>query len=267
MIEKKRLNFLKEKVRSLKIEVLKMCLENGGHISSSFSTAEILVYLYYNKIINKRGNKFVISKGHGEVLYFCLLADLGYFPKSWLKKNYRKNDCKLGGHVSSKTPGVEFSSGSLGHGLSYSAGLAYAIKKKNNFKKIFCLMGDGELNEGSVWEAAIFASKNDLSNLVGIVDYNKIGSSDFLKNYISDKPLAEAWEELGWKVDYVNGHDFISLDKKINHIIKRKSKKPTVLILDTIKGKGVSFIENDPIWHVKGLDLKLYNLALKELKK
>jgi|MDTC01.3.fsa_nt_gb transketolase len=266
-MNKKRIEFLKKKVKDHKIRVLDMCLENGGHISSSFSSAEILVYLYYQEIISTNGNRFVISKGHGEVLYFSLLSDLGYFPSSWLKKSYRKNDCKLGGHVSSKIPGIEFSAGSLGHGLSYSAGVAFALKKKKiDKKKIFCLLGDAELNEGSVWEAVIFASKNNLSNLVAMVDYNKIGSSDFLKNYISSKPLALAWEKLGWKVNYVDGHNFLTIDKTIKKILSKKGSKPNVIIFDTIKGKGISFMENDPIWHVKGLDGKLYDLALKELK-
>ena len=266
-MNKKKIEFLKKKVIDHKIRVLEMCLENGGHISSSFSSAEILIYLYYQKIIKRNGNRFVISKGHGEVLYFSLLADLGYFPSSWLKNSYRKNDCKLGGHVSSKIPGIEFSTGSLWHGLSYSAGAAFAMqKKKQNKKKIFCLLGDAELNEGSVWEAVIFASKNNLSNLVAMVDYNKIGSSDFLKNYISTKPLAVAWEKIGWKVHYVDGHNFLAIDKIIRQILMKKSSKPNVIILDTIKGKGLSFMENEPIWHVKGLDKKLYDLAMKELK-
>ena len=140
------------------------------------------------------------------------------------------------------------------------------MQKKKQYKKIFCLLGDAELNEGSVWEAVIFAAKNNLSNLVAMVDYNKIGSSDFSKNYISTKPLAVAWEKLGWKVNFVNGHNLLAIDKIIRQILMKKISKPNVIILDTIKGKGLSFMENDPIWHVKGLDGKLYDLAMKELK-
>ena len=266
MIDKKRIKYLKKKVNNHKIRALKMCLENGGHISSSFSTAEILAYLYYQKLIKKNGNKFILSKGHGEVLFFSLLADLGYFPDTWLKNSYRKNDCKLGGHVSSKIPGIEFSSGSLGHGLSFSAGLAYGMKRNKIKKKVFCLMGDGELNEGSVWEAVIFSSKNNLSNLIALIDYNKIGSSDFIKNYISEKPLALAWKELGWDVYNSDGHNFTSIHKTLKKVMTNNKKNPSVVIFNTVKGKGVSFIENDPIWHVKGLDKKLYDLAMQELK-
>ena len=126
-------------------------------------------------------------------------------------------------------------------------------------------MGDAEINEGSVWEAVIFAGHNKLKNLIAIIDYNKIGSSDFTKNYISKKCLAESWSEYSWNVYRCNGHDLHQLNKTITKVLKSKNQKPTVLILDTIKGKGVSFIENDPIWHVKGLDLKSYKKAKIEL--
>ena len=265
-LSNQKIKTIEKKIIFHKKRVIDMCFKFGGHISSSFSTAEILSYLYYGKIINSKKNKFLLSKGHGEVFYFSLLADLKYFPEKWLFQRYRSKISKLGGHVSHTVPGIEFSFGSLGHGLSYAAGLCYALKlKKNKFKKIFCLMGDAEINEGSVWEAVIFAGHNKLKNLIAIIDYNKIGSSDFTKNYISKKCLAESWSEYSWNVYRCNGHDLHQLNKTITKVLKSKNQKPTVLILDTIKGKGVSFIENDPIWHVKGLDLKSYKKAKIEL--
>lgn len=259
-------NFLEKKILFHKKRVLYLCNKFGGHISSSFSTAEIIIYLYYNKIISriKNSNKFVISKGHGEVIYFSVLCDLKYFNKKKLFEHYRSGDCYLGGHVSHKINGVEFSTGSLGHGLSYSVGLAHADKINNNDRKIFCLHGDAELNEGSVWEAAVYAANKKLNNLIVLVDCNKIGSSDFTKNYISNECLALNWKGLGWNIAHCDGHNFQSINKTIKK--NMKSKKPTVIILDTLKGNGVSFIENDPIWHVKGLDDKSYLKAIKEIK-
>lgn len=267
-LDKKSLLHLKKIIKFNKLRALKMCLEFGGHISSSFSTAEIITYLYSMNIINKKKtNRFILSKGHGQVYYYSLLAMLKYFPERWLFSNYRTKICDLGGHTSHKVNGIEFSAGSLGHGLSYASGLSYAHKLKKKNAKTFCLLGDAELNEGSIWEAAIFSAKQKLNNLIALVDNNKIGSSDFTKNYISEKCLAKSWRSLGWEVYDCNGHSFQDINKYIFKILNSKIKKPKVLILDTIKGSGVSFIENDPIWHVKGIDKKMYEEALKEIEK
>lgn len=265
LLNNHKIKFIENKIKFHRKRVLELCFKFGGHISSSFSTAEIISFLYYSKLVSKK-NKFLLSKGHGEVVYFSILADLKYFPKYWLYKKYRSSNPKLGGHVSSTIPGIEFSFGSLGHGLSYGAGLAYAKQKKNDNSYIFCLMGDAEINEGSVWEAAIFAGKNKLKHLIALIDNNKIGSSDFTKNYISRNCLAESWSNFGWDKYYCDGHSIKKLNVLFNKILKKKSIKPSVVILDTVKGKGVSFIENDPIWHVKGLDEISYKLALKEFE-
>ena len=222
--------------------------------------------MYYNNVVSKKdSNKFVLSKGHGEIILFSILADLNFFSLNKLLNHYRSGDVYLGGHISHKINGIEFSTGSLGHGLSYSCGLAHAFKLKKKIKnKIFCLCGDAEINEGSVWEAAIYAGQRKLNNLVALVDYNKIGSSDFVKNYISNKCLAKAWVNFGWKVIDADGHNFNSIHKAFRKL--EKQSKPTAIILNTVKGKGLDFMEHSPIWHVKGLDRELYLRAKKVIK-
>ena len=253
-------------------KVVLMSLPAGGHISTSLSCTEIMVSLYHGGILQqtkdnfeeKNRNRFILSKGHSETGLYAVLADYGYFPEEWLK-TYRQGSCKLGGHADHHVPGVEITSGSLGHGLSFGCGVSIAAKMNGTDNVQYILLGDAECTEGSIWEAAIFASKNSLNNLIAIIDRNHIGSLDFTKNFTDLSNLKEKWESFGWNCIEIDGHSFQSIFDSIS--FAKKGNKPTVIIAQTIKGKGLSFMENDPIWHVKGLtDPEEVAMAKKELE-
>lgn len=256
-----------KKIRSL---ILESCFRSGGHISTSLSCVEILWALYsgnksrlnLEKVLKKSDDRdfFVMSKGHGENALYALLVVLGLIPEQWLTDHYRKGDFKLGGHVDSSVPGVEVSTGSLGHGPSVACGAAFAKKARGLSGNVYCLIGDAECSEGSVWEAVIFAVSNNLDNLTFIIDNNKIGSLDYVKNYINfDR--ANAMEGFGAEVHRVDGHDIDAL----NELFNSKQLKFRVIIAETIKGKGMSIIENDPAWHVRKVDAEIYDICNAEL--
>ena len=238
-----------------------MCLRSGGHIASSFSCLDILVSLYQGKILQvdplnpewEGRDRFILSKGHGETAFYAILADMGFFPEEWIQSSYRCGNCLLGGHPDRYIPGVEVTTGALGHGLGIACGLSLAAKMDEKKHLHFVLMGDGECTEGSVWEAAMFASKQSLHNLIAIVDRNGIGSIDFTENYASLEPFADKWKAFGWEVYVCNGHDFGELDKTLRSVRDAISQKPKIILAETVKGKGISFIENDPIWHTRSI--------------
>ena len=234
-------------------------LEGGqrGHIGSTLSLIEILRVLYDDILTYDPKNpnwderdRFILSKGHGCIAQYVLLADKGFISPSHLD-TFCKFDSLLGGHPeASKVPGVETSTGSLGHGLSVGFGFALAARMKRRKNKVFVVMGDGEINEGSVWEAALTIGKHKLSNLVAMIDYNKIQSAGATKDIQDLEPLADKWRSFNFAVEEVNGHDVDAL----KHLLKRiplSSDKPTAIICHTIKGKGIHFAENDPTWHHK----------------
>jgi transketolase len=252
-----------------------MCVSTGGHLVSAFSCVDILVTLYYDGILNVDPNnpewedrdRFILSKGHGETALYAILADLGFFPADWIETDYRQGECGLGGHPDRKTPGVEVTTGSLGHGLALAAGLSLAAKMDGRTHFQFVLMGDAECTEGSVWEAALFASKKALSNLVAIVDRNHIGSIDFTENYTSLEPFQDKWESFGWETNLCNGHSFEELHDIFLYARSRDRCQPFLIVAETIKGKGVSFMENDPTWHARSLsDADDIKRARKELE-
>lgn len=266
---------LKKKANELRNRILDMAIKSGGHIATSFSCVEILVALYYGKILKfdpknpkwDDRDRFILSKGHGETGLFAVLADLGFFPSNWIDTSYRQGDCRLGGHTDCNIPGIEITSGSLGHGLGIGAGISLAAKMNGKTHFQYVLMGDAECTEGSVWEAALFASKHELNNLIAIVDRNHIGSIDFTEDYTKLEPFGNKWESFNWEVTTINGHNFAELLSIFKYAKMRDSKQPFVVIAETIKGKGVSFIENNPIWHVKQLtDEKEIKQAKKELQ-
>jgi transketolase len=252
-------------------KVLEMCFRNGGHISTSFSCVEILVALYFSGVMKydaKNPNLisrdvFILSKGHGETVLYAILAKAGFFPTDWLDQHYRSGKCILGGHVDSNIPGVEVTTGALGHGLGICCGMAYVGKQRSTEQVFFVLLGDAECSEGSVWEAALFASQHKLGNLVAIIDLNGIGSLDYTKNYISLEPIADKWRSFGWNVIEVDGHNLDHLQKAFT--VNPKESKPLVVIAKTVKGKGVAAFENDPIWHVKPVTKEFYEAGMKEL--
>jgi len=234
-------------------------LEGGGrgHIGSSMSLIEILRVLY-DDIMNYRADqpewperdRCILSKGHGCLAQYALLCDKGFVPMEELDR-FCRHDGKFGGHPeAAKIPGVEASTGALGHGLSIGLGIAVALRIRKSQGRVYVIMGDGEINEGSVWEAAMCASKHQLSNLVALVDYNKIQSAGFTRDILDLEPLVDKWQAFGFETIEVDGHDIEALKHVLNST-SGSGGKPTCIICHTIKGKGVSFAENQPAWHHK----------------
>tara|TARA_Y200000002_G_scaffold378957_1_gene387312 strand:+ start:1050 stop:1865 length:816 start_codon:yes stop_codon:yes gene_type:complete len=253
---------LKNKSKELRKLIFDVGIKNDGHLSTSFSCVEILVTLYFGGFLNHtknqmnslKRNTFVLSKGHAETILYCILYLKKFISKNTLYKSYNSGDHFLGGHVDHKVPGVELTTGSLGHGLGFSSGMALASKIEKIKNKHYVLLGDAECTEGSIWEAALFSSFHKLSNIIAFIDRNNIGSLDYVKNFTSLDPLEDKWKAFGWNVFIVNGHDV----KSIYNAIKKAhfSKKPAMIIANTIKGKGLTVMENDPIWHTKKLNEK-----------
>lgn len=265
---------LRGKANQLRRKVLEMCYAHGGHISTCYSCAEILVALYYGGVLQIDPNRpnwqdrdrFILSKGHGETIIYALLADLGFFPKEWTETAYRAGECRLGGHVDHKIPGIEVTAGALGHGLGVGCGMALAAKMDGLPNLHVVLMGDAECSEGSVWEAALFAAQHKLGQLVAIIDRNGIGSLDYTENYIALEPFADKWRSFGWDVITVeDGHDFNALLDALPRSRPRVSERPLAIIAKTVKGKGVSLFENDPIWHVRPVTSDIIEQARAEL--
>lgn len=247
-------------------------ISQGSHIGAILSVADIVAVLY-NDIANvdpknpknPKRDRIVLSKGHAGAAIYSALAEKGFFPVELLKTHYADGSF-LSGHVSHKgIPGVEFSTGSLGHGLSVSAGMALAAKKDKKKHKIFAILGDGECDEGAVWEAALFAHHFHLNNLIAIIDHNKMQSLDFCEDTISLTPFHQKWVSFGWKVIDIDGHNHCQL-KQAFSMATRFRKDPTVIIANTIKGKGVSFMENNILWHYRYPHQgEEYNQAMTEL--
>lgn len=245
-------------------------LSGGSHIGAILSVADIIAVLYADilKFDNKNPkwqerDRVILSKGHAGASIYAAIAEMGFFDTEELKTHYA-NGSRLSGHVSHHLPGIDFSTGSLGHGLSAGAGMAFAIKQNGNTdSRVFVVLGDGECNEGSVWEAAEFANHFRLNNLVAIVDHNKMQSMDYCDKTLEVTPMARRWEAFGWNVVDLDGHDHSALKNALN---TQNSDKPTVIIANTVKGKGVSFMEMDILWHYRfpheGWE---YNCAVNEL--
>lgn len=249
---------LQKKTGELRKAILRtICKGGGGHIPASLSIVDILAVLYYHilKIDPKKPDvpardRFILSKGHACVALYAVLADRGFFAKEHLDTFGRRGSI-LGGHPDMhKVPGIEASTGALGHGFPFGVGVAFAGKMDKKDYRVFVLVGDGECQEGSVWEAALFASQHKLDNLTVIVDYNKLQAMDRLDKIISLEPLADKWKAFGWEVREVDGHDIPKL-RDVFSGVPFVSGKPNLIIAHTIKGKGVSFMENVPIWHFR----------------
>ncbi len=249
--------------KNVRKKILKIShLAQSAHIASALSIVDIISILYL-KIINKNfKNTFILSKGHACLAHYCLLNEIGIISYKTLK-SYGKNDSILMSHSSHKVKGVELSTGSLGHGLPVATGIAMSNLMQKKKEKVFVLLSDGELNEGSNWESILFASHHKLKNLVVIIDYNKIQSLDFVKNTIKLDPLKKKFLSFGCTVVSINGHNH----KQIFNALKKKTQKPLVIIANTIKGKGVSFMENKVLWHYKPPNKYELEKGLKELEK
>ncbi|MBD3427227.1 MAG: transketolase [Candidatus Omnitrophica bacterium] len=246
---------LQKKAIDIRRDVLIMLEKAGsGHTGGSLSIVEILVYLYYCRMNidpkrpkNRDRDKFVLSKGHGCPALYAVLADRGFFPKQELA-TLRQIGSRLQGHPQFGLPGLEISSGSLGQGLSVAMGIALGDRMDGIDAKVYCLMGDGETNEGQVWEAAMTAAHYKLDNLCGIVDYNKLQIDGLCCEVKDMVEYRNKWEHFGWYTVEIDGHDFGQLQKAFEEVSQVKGK-PQLVIAHTVKGKGVSFIENKVAWH------------------
>ena len=230
-------------------------LSGGSHVGAILSVADIVAVLYAD-IMKFRADepkwdgrdRFILSKGHAGASIYAALAESGFFPVPELKTHYQ-NGSRLSGHVSHHLPGVDFSTGALGHGFSAGAGMAMAAKLDKKDFRVFVVMGDGECNEGSVWEAAMFANHFGLSNLVAVVDRNRMQSLDWCEKTIKMDDFIAKWRSFGWNAVEIDGHNHAALKQALQKVEGRTS--PTVVIADTIKGKGISFMENDILWHYR----------------
>ena len=247
-------------------------LSHGSHIASILSVADVVAVLYNDvanispsNIKDENRDRVILSKGHAGAAIYAALAEKGFFEREELKTHYADGS-RLSGHVSHKgVPGVEFSTGSLGHGACVGAGIALNAKLDNKPYYTYAIVGDGECDEGSIWEMALFANQFKLNQLVVIVDHNKMQSLDYCENTLSLSPFAEKWKSFGWNVFDIDGHNHEQIRKALLDA-KQSKEKPTVIIANTIKGKGVSFMENDILWHYRfPHEGEEYDGALKEL--
>ena len=265
---------LAELARRVRIHALHMTSRGGSsHVGAAFSIADILAVLYGQVMRHDPQHpswpdrdRFILSKGHAGAAVYAILAEAGYFPTDQLKQHYQDGSA-LSGHVSHKgIPGVELSTGSLGHGLGVGTGIAKALKLAGQDPRVFVLLSDGECDEGTIWEAALFAQHHALDNLVAIVDYNKIQSLAPIAETIALEPFRQKWESFNWSVVEVDGHDHAQLAAALAKL-PAQSGKPTVVIAHTIKGKGVSFMENTVLWHYRTARGEEFTRALAELEK
>jgi len=245
---------------------------NTSHTGGALSMADILSVLYSGTINinpsdanNPDRDRFILSKGHCCASLYAVLALKGFFPIEDLMKGYGRDGSQFFTHVSHKLNGVELSTGSLGHGLSVATGMAFAAKRQKKSFKVYCLVGDGELNEGSNWEAIMFAAHNAIDNLCLIVDKNKIQALGDTKDVLCMDPLGDKFKAFLWNVIEIDGHDYSAIIKAFEDF-KVYQGKPTVIIANTIKGKGVSYMENILKWHYSAPNNELLNQAMKELK-
>jgi len=264
---------LKLKANIFRQRILDMIVKNkDSHIASAFSLVEILVSLYY-KILNidpknpewEDRDRFILSKGHGGATLYVTLAEKGFFPKSVLDTLCQPKSI-LGGHPDMlRIPGVEASTGSLGHGLPIAIGISLAAKTDQKSYRTYCLVGDGECQEGTIWEAAMCAAQHKLDNLTAIVDYNKLQICGPVSDIVNLEPFLEKWKSFGWETVEIDGHNIEEIVSTLKKVPFKKDK-PSAIIAHTVKGKGVSYMENVTKWHSMLPDIEELKQAKKELK-
>ncbi len=232
-----------------------ICRAGSGHLGGALSLVEVLITLYY-RIMNidaknpkwEDRDRFVLSKGHGAPVLYTALAYKGFFPASWLA-TLNKDGTKLPSHADARTvPGVDATTGSLGQGFSLAAGMALAAKRDKKSHNVFCILGDGECDEGQIWEAAMFAGHHKLDSLVGLIDYNKLQIEDSTYKILDLEPFADKWRSFGWEALEMDGHDWDDIFNTITKAISIKDK-PVMIITHTVKGKGICDLENKPESH------------------
>lgn len=243
-----------------------------GHPGGSLSVCDALTYLYFNRMnIDPKNpslpdrDRLVLSKGHTAPALYSVLANRGYFPVEDLK-TLRHIDSYLQGHpVLGKVPGVDMSTGSLGQGISAACGMALSGKMDNDIYRVYAVLGDGELEEGQVWEAAMFAAHYQLDNLVAVIDNNGLQIDGKISDVMSPYPIDEKFRAFGWHVIVIDGHDFNEIEKAFDEA-ERVANQPVAIILRTTKGKGVSYMENQVSWHGTAPNEEQYNIAISELQ-
>ena len=262
-------NELKNVATNVRLDIFRMFRISGrGHLASALSCVDILVSLYFAPVINlerkfsSERDRVILSKGHGCAALYAVLAEAGYFQKEMLRTFYQYNSL-LGGHPSAELSGIETATGALGHGICFGTGTAMAAKLSGSEARTYVLIGDGESEEGTVWEAAMFAGNHCLDNLTVILDRNRLQASTWVDEIAPINPVEKKWEAFGWHVLEVDGHDF----KEMRHVFnqaKEWKKQPTIVVANTIKGKGVSFIENNPMWHSRAPKDEEWNVLCSE---
>ena len=264
---------LKQKAKELRKEIITMIYNaQSGHPGGSLSAIDMLVGLYYYKLgIDSKNplwqdrDRFVLSKGHCSPAIYAVLADKGFFPKSELD-GYRKIDRMLQGHPELSTPGIDFAGGALGQGICFALGIALACRLDKRNCNVYAMIGDGETQEGAVWEASMAAVFYKLDNLIVILDKNQVQQTGKIKDIMDIGNVALKWKAFGWNVIDINGHDMPQIVKALDKASKMKNKKPTIIISNTIKGKGVSFMELNHKFHGKAPDEEEYKKAMEEIE-
>lgn len=243
----------------------------ASHIASALSIADLVAVLYSGHLkvfpenpFEESRDRFILSKGHACVAIYAALALRGFFPTTKLE-TYGQDHSDLMNHISHKVPGVEFSTGSLGHGLPFGVGKAFSAKRNNSSWRVCVLLSDGEMDEGSNWEALMFAAHHRLDNLFCIIDYNKLQSLTTIEKTIGLEPLVDKLKSFGWEVQEIDGHNHSQIKSALDRIPKQ-SGKPTMIVAHTVKGKGVSFMENSVVWHYKSPDKNDLKLAISEVE-
>lgn len=267
------LSELKQLANRIRLHCVRMTGNaNASHIGSALSSADIMAALYGSALRYDSSrpdwpdrDRFIMSKGHACTALYATLAESGFFPKATLETFYQ-NGSPLAGHVMHKNnPGVELSTGSLGHGLPVAVGMALAAKRDGRPSRVYCLVSDGECDEGSIWEAALFAPQHQLDNLTVIVDYNGIQSLGMVREVIDLHPLAEKWRAFRWAVRELDGHDMRAIEETLTQT-PFEPGRPSCVIAHTIKGKGVSYMENKLLWHYRAPMGEDLTKALAELE-
>ncbi|MBE0478105.1 transketolase [Candidatus Aerophobetes bacterium] len=264
---------LKKMAAFIRRDSIQMSLKAGcGHVGPGLSWTDICTVLFFHQLridpknpdwLNR--DRFILSKGHGCLPLYSALARKGFFPMEKLDTFCQLDSC-LGGHPDClAVPGVEISTGSLGHGLPIAIGMAIAAKSDNKKYRVITVMGDGELQEGTVWEAAMAAAHYRLDNLTGIIDCNKLEIDGPVKEVMNIEPLKDKWKSFGWYVEEMDGNDIEDILSTLERVFGYKEEKPRIIIAHTIKGKGVSFMENQVVWHYKAPDNDEARQAIREI--
>jgi len=264
---------LKKKAKELRRVIIDMLYKSqSGHPGGSLSEIDMLVALYHYKLSvdannpkDSKRDKFVLSKGHASPGLYSVLADKGYFPKKELD-SFRKLGSMLQGHPELATPGVEYAGGSLGQGICFSVGLALAGKMDKSQSKVVVMIGDGESQEGAVWEASMAASFHKLGNLIAILDKNQVQETGKTRDVMNIDPAGDKWKAFGWNVIEINGHDMEQVVSALDKAWGMNNEKPTMIVSNTIKGKGVSFMELNHKFHGKAPNEEEYKKAIVEIE-